>query len=888
VTEKRPFPAEPSAKELTRKKFVRKGVKTLQNNTFTIVVSGDICINSLYWITEPQIKKELNWQNNTNVHSFLFPGEALLLAKFLTLAIGPGIISPRMPELTVVKLNEFISATAEVELFSVFGNGKNADKVYRVKRFLGFSGPAMETPKLLPIANDDADAKMVIIDDENNGFHSNEEFWPLALKTPGKKPIVLYKMGNPDNLNILWERLGKHYIDQTVVIINSDDLRSKGANISKSLSWERTAQDFEWQINNNPNLSFLSQCHHLIVLFGMEGAIYYKNDEALESRLYFLPYEFEGGSVADNQGKMAGITSCFVAGIARSIVLGNDNSEDFAASIGDGIREGIVATQRYFIAGFGKNIGEESFPGPGIFSEGQNDFIYKEYVQDVAIPRYEDAGLKSYWYILRDMSSNNLADIAYNIVKSGVQHALKFIPIAQFGNLKTVDRGEIESYRSIKKLMGEYISTTNTVRPLCIAAFGTPGSGKSFGITEIAASIAPMLIQKLNFNLSQLHTTSELITAFHKVRDICLEGKLPLVFFDEFDAGFEGELGWLKYFLAPMQDGVFREGDSLHSVGNAIFVFAGGSSSTLKEFCGENIESEEDYNKFLVGFKKAKGPDFLSRLRGYVNILGPNQTSIEKDQLFIVRRAMLLRALLEKKAPHLINDRGEAQIDNGVLRALLKIPRYKHESRSMEAILDMSLLADAKKWEQSYLPSKEQLKLHVDEEAFLRHLMHDTFFSEKIESLAIAIHEKDRELNAHDINGDPELLKKWEDLAEDFKECLRDQARRIPDALRTINYDVVSVKERPDFIEFTENELNVLAAYEHTHWCRYQKKAGWKKGAAKDKRAKSDPALVTWNGLPQGNKYRVYQIVAIWPEILANANFKIERSKFSCDNENIC
>ncbi|MBP2667316.1 MAG: hypothetical protein H6Q76_2296, partial [Firmicutes bacterium] len=90
----------------------------MQNNTFTIVVSGDICINSLYWTTEPQIKKGLNWQSKTNVHSFLFPGEALLLAKFLTLAIGPGILSPRIPDLNVVNLNEFISATAEVELFS--------------------------------------------------------------------------------------------------------------------------------------------------------------------------------------------------------------------------------------------------------------------------------------------------------------------------------------------------------------------------------------------------------------------------------------------------------------------------------------------------------------------------------------------------------------------------------------------------------------------------------------------------------------------------------------------------------------------------------------------------------------------------------------------------
>ena len=849
-------------------------------NNFKIVVSGDICINSLYWITDPQNKKGLNWQNNLNIHNVLLPGEALLLAQFLTLATGSCILSPQINDFKNIELNDFITAAVEVERFPAFSKKNNTEKVYRVKRFLGFSGPSSGISKLLPIANDDADANMIIIDDENNGYHSNENFWPLALKIPGKTPIILYKMNNPVNSTLLWEKLEKNHIDKTIVIINSDDLRSKGVNISKSLSWERTAQDFEWQINNNPALSFLSKCRHLIVLFGLEGAIYYKNEEILESRLYFLPYEFEGGSSADSQGKMYGITSCFLAGIARSIVLGNDTNEEMATSIGEGIRKGIVAIQKYFIAGFGKTIREDPFPSAEIFVEGESDFICKEHVQDVAIPLDADTSFKEYWYILRDKSTNNLADIACNIVKNGVQQALRFIPIAQFGNLKTVDRAEIESYRSIQKLMCEYISTINTTRPLCIAVFGTPGSGKSFGVMEIAASIAPGLIQKVNFNLSELRTSSELINIFHTVRDICLGGKLPLVFFDEFDSALEERLGWLKYFLAPMQDGIFREGDSLHSIGKAIFVFAGGTSSTLKEFCGEDIEDEEEYKKFLLDFKRAKGPDFLSRLRGYVNILGPNQTNKHSDQLFILRRAMLLRSLLERKVPQLINDKGEAQIDNGVLRALLKIPRYKHESRSMEAIMEMSLLTDAKKWEQSYLPSKEQLKLHVDAEEFLRHLMHDTFFSEKIESLAIAIHKKERELNAQDINLDPEFLKKWEDLDENRKESIRDQVRRIPDALLTIRYDVVSVKEKPASIEFTENELNILAAYEHTNWCRSQKKAGWEKGVVKDMREKTDPALVNWNSLPKGKKDRVYQMVTIWPEILANANFKIERSKF--------
>lgn len=857
----------------------------MPDKKYSIVVSGDICINWLRWVTDPQHSTGFNWQTHVHMHHILQAGEALLLAQLVALATQAPVASPHIPDLELISVKEFLSSTIELELFPVVVNKQRKGKVYRVKRFLGFTGPASGQPKLLPIDQDDENAQMIIIDDENNGFNTNPDFWPLALKAKGKKPLVLYKMNNPIQATALWQTLEENHLKNTIVIINADDLRAKGVNISKSLSWEKTAQDFVWQINNNPGLSFLANCCHLIVPFGLEGAIYYRNEGTPESYLYFLPYEFEGGSVKETQGKMFGLTSCFVAGLARSIVAGSDSKEDLPAAISDGIRVGMVAAQKYFHAGFGLMIENNAFPDSNIFKEQPHDFIAKNHVQDVNIRTSNNPDCQSCWYILKDKSSTNLAEIAYSIVKTGVQEALKFIPIAQFGKLQTVDRAEIESYQSINNLMTEFIATPNTVRPLSIAVFGTPGSGKSFGITEIAASIAPALIKKLNFNLSQFSSPLDLINAFHKVRDLSLEGKIPLVFFDEFDSAFEGKLGWLKYFLAPMQDGVFRERETLHPIGKAIFVFAGGTSSTFNEFCGNEISSEQEKSFFTREFKGAKGPDFLSRLRGYVNILGPNQTDQQRDQLFIIRRAMLLRALLEQKVPHLINDNGAAQIDNGVLRALLKIPRYKHESRSMEAIMEMSMLNNSKKWEQSHLPSKEQLKLHVDEDQFLRHLMHDAFFSEKIESLAIALHEKYRMCNQNDSESDVDALKPWDELDEEIKNAARNQVRRIPNALLKINYDVVSVKERPDVVVFTKNELSTLASYEHAYWRREKKDNGWKAGQVKNHHEKTDPYLMPWDHLADDKRNKVYQLVTFWPEILANANFKIERLKFLCPCE---
>ncbi|MBU3157699.1 Ryanodine receptor Ryr [Clostridium estertheticum] len=850
----------------------------MNNKNIKIVVTGDICINFVQRITHPQSDIGLNWQTHLNMHTALKPGEALLLSKLVSLSTGASVISPQMPDLKLIKIGEFLSSTAELERFPIFDQKNNNGKVYRIKRLMGFTGPASGKPRLLPIINDDPKADIIILDDENNGFNSSEEFWPIALKTPEAAPIILYKMNNPIDSSVLWKHLQKIHNENTIVIINVDDLRSKGVNISKSLSWERTAQDFVWQINNNPNLAFLANCHHLIVPLGLEGAIYYRTDGVPEVKLYFIPYEFEGGFIKESQGKMYGLTSSFVAGLASAIVSGIQENEELTESINNGIRQGTISAQKCFIEGFGGDVSESPFPSPAIFIEKEDDFILRENVQDVIVPSSPKPNCRACWYILKDKSSTNLEEIAYDIVKNGVKNALKFIPIAQFGKLTTVDKAEIESYRSIKNLMLEYISTKNTVRPLCIAVFGTPGSGKSFGILEVANSIASNIITKLDFNLSQFSTPLDLVNAFHKVRDIALQDKIPLVFFDEFDSFIEGKLGWLKYFLAPMQDGIFREGDSIHPIGKAIFVFAGGTSSTFKGFCGENIENEKEQKKFLLEFKSAKGPDFISRLRGYVNILGPNQTDDKRDQLFIIRRAMLLRSLLERKVPHLINDKKETQIDNGVLRALLKIPRYKHESRSMEAILEMSMLTNATKWEQSDLPSKEQLKLHVDEEQFLRHLMHDAFYSEKIERLAMAIYE-----NSTNLDGNIKIT--WQDLSEDFKNFNRNQAKDIPNALLKINYDVVSVKDKPTFNEFTIKELEVLAEMEYTRLYHLRKKSGWKYGTVKDHKLKTDPTLVSWNKLIEEKKKKVYQVVKIWPEILAQSNFKMERLDYLCECE---
>ncbi len=96
-------------------------------------------------------------------------------------------------------------------------------------------------------------------------------------------------------------------------------------------------------------------------------------------------------------------------------------------------------------------------------------------------------------------------------------------------------------------------------------------------------------IEDLTFNLSQMKDASDIADALHQVRDAGLRGKLPFVLWDEFDSDLAGSaFGWLRHFLAPMQDGAFQQGQILHPIGKAIFVFAGGTSSRLAEFARQS------------------------------------------------------------------------------------------------------------------------------------------------------------------------------------------------------------------------------------------------------------------------------------------------------------
>ncbi|KAE8409963.1 hypothetical protein BDV37DRAFT_277611 [Aspergillus pseudonomiae] len=305
--------------------------------------------------------------------------------------------------------------------------------------------------------------------------------------------------------------------------------------------------------------------------------------------------------------------------------------------------------------------------------------------------------------------------LADEIVTKGCKTALAGIPTAQFGNLMTADRQEKESFRAIANLVTEYLQSPQE-KPISIGVFGAPGSGKSFGIKEVVKAVAKrvsnggkQVSKPLTFNLSQFRAYDDLVVAFHTVRDSGLSNEVPLVLFDEFDSGFgETKLGWLQYLLAPMQDGKFLEHGHQRPLGPAIFVFIGGTCSTFEDFTTDLATKDA---------KDAKKPDFVSRLRGFVNIQGSHQSPTDTDYMYYVRRGIHLRAMLQNRLRCKADE--EIELDDGVLNALLTVPQFRHGARSLESIIAMSQLHGQKVFRRSALPSAKQLGLHVDYTSFV-------------------------------------------------------------------------------------------------------------------------------------------------------------------------
>ncbi|MDR1185727.1 MAG: ATP-binding protein [Coriobacteriales bacterium] len=526
-------------------------------------------------------------------------------------------------------------------------------------------------------------------------------------------------------------------IRRTVLVLNVDELRHAGFNIEQGISWEKLVQQTVAALRHLRETTgdFLS----VVVCFNHNGCLVYSKDEY---KLFFYSSEIEG-DLYPGASQVFGEAITLQAAIIKELLMG-EGPLDVRAALYRAARSGLVGIRSLIETGF---ILKDYQGGDRRWSRSINrrilEFPYRivkdvlfaargaqegqvvaglRLPAEVTIPidalREEDFSILH--MVTRDVQE--LRKYCQDIVQHGfIKRERRRIPHLRFGNSLVYTRREIEEFRVVRNAFRTYIKDAATEHPISFCVFGPPGAGKSFVVRQIEREVRKEVATEfIECNLSQMENERDLLRIYHRVRDTGLQGQLPIVFFDEFDAQKDGQpYYWLKQFLAPMQDGKFYENGVTHYLGRAILVFAGGINKSWELF---RERAEKD--------REAKGLDFLSRIRGYIDVSGLNPEDdkaadfpfdaageLDKEAVELcVRRAILLRAIIELKIGlHGQND-NYLPVDDAVVDAFVFVKEYRHGSRSLQTIIEMSDIARRHKSIDALCIMNSWQDLHVSED----------------------------------------------------------------------------------------------------------------------------------------------------------------------------
>ncbi len=857
-----------------------------------------------------------------------WPGGAALTAEFIRRYVPPESVVDG----STLPLKDRISSHVTLDGFS---EPTSATAIWRVSQYGGYDVP---TTASIPSIGDKfpgfaSEQDIVVMDDAGNGFRHHEELGTRIADFLAAGGNLILKLSRPIRT--------AHYLSclstlvktsesssnrgLLIIIVDIRDLRAEGLDVSRGLSWERTAVDITGNLLADSRFDSLMCADYIVARADLEGALICdvenirgqaENPEEGFTLIYD-PVRIEGDMDTAVRGRMVGYSSAFTAAVCGAVYdhLQKHTRQDrslLRKAIQEGCQDGLVRARRLLVEGYGPvnrapRAPEELLPNePGISGDNTHDWrFFLVQVRPPAAahgtrdPKLLGPTIPSGWRILGELKSTDIGAIAERIVTHGAKPEQFGIPIARFGGLAVADRFEAEGYRAIRGLMREYLEEPNPNAPLCIAVFGQPGCGKSFGVKHVAKSVFGKNPNILTFNLSEFTDVNELTRAFHLANDATRKG-VPLVFFDEFDSTLDGRpLAWLKHFLAPMQDGKFRDGGDVHPIGKSILVFAGGTRHSFAEFSNPNDRGTGD-------FSAAKGPDFLSRLRGYVNVVGPDY-QYPFDFGAMIRRAVLLYERLIQRQKKLGVDPcqhlrrscgGKVAIDPFVLKALLRVRGFHHGMRSLTAIIDMSRLSVVHGLEPAALPSKAQLDLHVDADEFLALMkiyailcpdevddaerIWDTMARGAQWYYAIGQYYDQQVSGASETELYKFCSRRKTEVGDvqDYWDSNVQQVAEIPKRVIALGYQVVDKKRVPScgcavVKGFTPEQVFCLAREEHARWIAEKLNQGWRYARTRVNRARLHNLLVPWDALSPMEQRKDIDAVAAIPELLDRAGFAL-------------
>jgi hypothetical protein len=716
-------------------------------------------------------------------------------------------------------------------------------------------------------------------------------------------PWILLKLSDPIAQGDLWRALMRSkkpmpsLADRLVCLVSVEDLRKETVRITPGVSWEKTLEDLSDELRG-PALAPIARCRHLVVVFGGDAVLWIDRDSRRKTAHFcFMPSAVEGDFAAGFDGESIGYLTAMAASLAYGLsqVAAGDEPD-----LAPWMEAGLRAMRDLLRNGHGPVVTGPDLPtgypvdrlAKVILQPGSGD-LAQAVITWPCPPKPRDGRP---WMIVeasqRPLGTTELptlVGLAGEVVRRG-RAAYGRLPHANFGKFITAERTEIEMLRGIRRLMVAYKRVLKTSeKPLSIGVFGPPGAGKSFAVREIATDIFGKEAW-LEFNLSQFANSIDLNGALHQVRDKVLDGLIPVVFWDEFDArGFH----WLQYLLAPLQDGRFQDGPLTHSVGRSVFLFAGGTSRCWDDFgrARETKKDEEDQLKLL------KVPDFKSRLDAFYDVSGPNprlkvddkgnpvmsgdEPCIDESDIgYTLRRALLIRGQLR------LEPNAQLGIDADLLRALLLVPRYRHGARSLEKLVKSLAAAPGEPLRRSALPSPALLGMYVDAGEFNRLLDAGRAFAEDHapEEMAPRFHAGYRKTaRANGWTIQPHIDLPFEKLDVALKDDNIAAARRIPAvlALAGLGIEPVSGGSKsaapdPRTLEaHLRHNLERLAEAEHDGWWDFRRRNGWTEGSPRDDTRRVHPLMVPYAQLSKEAKDLDRDTIMKYGSRLAEAGYRI-------------
>lgn len=663
-------------------------------------------------------------------------------------------------------------------------------------------------------------------------FSRRPELWPLALaeeSNPGH--IVLHLETLPDPVTattgLFWKRLRALH-DRVTVILDAESLRARGAALSRGLSWDRTIEETVSEMTEGLSAADLALSQRTIITFGLSGAGVFTGREM--ERFLYEPSHVEGLWEQHRPGLpiMTGLAMAAAAArhaanpIDNPLFIALQDAFNFASTWHE---SGDDPAARFTAESLQKAAVKARTTLQAAAKHSRSFFCaYPHEVLDDPAFRKQPQTQSD---LLRDVSGAGLeytAAKAAQVVISGLS-ALDAVPNAQFGRFFTVDRDEIERLHTIRRQIESYRSNIEIDRPLSLAVFGQPGSGKSFAIKQLAKELFGDEAQIFEFNLSQFHVWEDLVLAFHRIRDAGAKGRIPFVFWDEFDTD---DFKWLKHFLAPMQDGEFHSAGHAFPFGRGIFVFAGSVAHTMSSF-----------QEMVAAEPAKKGRDFISRLLGHLDVKGPNPVRVgaepckpgeeakpEDDPAHLIRRAIMLRVAIERFHPQIVDGSKTAAISPAIVRAFLRARRFLHGARSLEALVSQSRVGST--FEPADLPPEAVIRMQVDRD-FLEHLRQGQLGIPVIEALARECHqywrrEKEKQgWKYAQVRDDAKLLHDglidFEKAPRRYAESSRHTARLTEAKLRAIGLRIVRRGDGTP-AKLDRDRVECLVNIEHDIWLR--------------------------------------------------------------------